>query len=226
MRFEWRRWLNRIPAEPRMLLTLGVLAGLLLGLAKIIEDVVQHESGGFDRAILLGLRLSGDLARPIGPAWLQDALINITSLGSTTIITLVTVISVCYLLLANKFGTAFLVAVAIIGGSILEQVMKIGFNRARPTVVPQLVAEHSLSFPSGHAMLSAITYLTLGALLAHAQTQLRMKVFMLAAGVVLTLLIGFSRVYLGVHWPTDVLAGWAAGSAWALVFWLASRRFA
>jgi hypothetical protein len=81
----------------------------------------------------------------------------------------------------------------------------------------------SLSFPSGHAMLSAITYLTLGALLARAQSRWRIKIFILFTGVLITPLIGLSRVYLGVHWPTDVLAGWTIGSIWALVLWLVAE---
>lgn len=101
--------------------------------------------------------------------------------------------------------------------------MKIGFDRGRPDVVPHLVDVHSLSFPSGHAMLSAMTYLTLGALLADAQTRWRLRGFVLATSVCLTLLVGISRVYLGVHWPTDVLAGWA-GAAWALLFWFLAQR--
>jgi len=221
-----RRWLRWIPVEPRVLLTLGLLAGMLLAFAKIVEDVVEDESRDFDHAILLALRQPDNLAAPIGPPWLKDALIDVTSLGSTTVLTLVTVIALVYLLLANKPRTALLVTAAIGGGRLVEVLMKLGFGRARPTIVPQLVTEHSLSFPSGHAMLSAITYLTLGALLAHAQREWRMKLFILATGIILTLLIGVSRVFLGIHWPTDVLAGWTAGAAWALAFWLVNRKLA
>ena len=216
-RQHWFRWL---PAEPRVLIGIGVLAGLLLLFAKIVEDVVEHESGAFDRAILTSLRTAGDLSRPVGPAWLQSAFTNITSLGSPTIITLVTLVAVAYLAVAGRRKLALLTMVSIAAGALAEKAMKLGFDRARPDIVPHLVTVHTLSFPSGHAMLSAVTYLTLGALLARAQTRWGMRIFVLTASIFVTLLIGFSRVYLGVHWPTDVLAGWSIGAAWALVFWL------
>ncbi len=216
--------LRSLPVEPRVILALGTLAGLVLLLADIVEDVTEKETGAFDKAILLHLRTSGDLSTPIGPHWLAGSMSDITSLGSTTVITLVTVMAVAYLLVLGRKTTASMVAASVISGAIVEKTAKWGFDRARPDVVPHLVQVHTLSFPSGHAMLSAVAYLTLGALLARAQTQWRARIFVVAAGVALTVLIGFSRVYLGVHWPTDVLAGWTAGSIWALVFWMIADR--
>lgn len=102
--------------------------------------------------------------------------------------------------------------------------MKIGFDRARPEIVPHFETVYTLSFPSSHTMMSAIAYLTIGALVAWAQTSRRMKVFVLAVCLMLNLLVGISRIYLGVHWPTDVLAGWTAGLAWALATWLIAER--
>jgi undecaprenyl-diphosphatase len=221
--FEPSRWLQRVQAEPKTLVGLGCIAGLLL-LAKIVEDVIEKESGAFDRTILLALRVPGHVSQPIGPAWLTLAFRDVTSLGSPTIITLITVIAVAYLFVDGRNRLAVLVAISIACGAIAEKLMKLGFDRARPDIVPHLTTVHSLSFPSGHAMLSAITYLTLGALLARAQSRWRIKIFILFTGVLITLLIGLSRVYLGVHWPTDVLAGWTIGSIWALVFWFIAER--
>jgi undecaprenyl-diphosphatase len=105
---------------------------------------------------------------------------------------------------------------------LLSALLKDAFGRARPDLVPHGVEVHTLSFPSGHAMLAAATYLTLGALLARVQPHPRVKTYVLTVAAVLTVLIGVSRVHLGVHWPSDVLAGWCVGAAWALLCWMAA----
>jgi undecaprenyl-diphosphatase len=217
------RSLARLPVEPRLMLMIGALAGLALLFAKIVEDVVNHESHAFDRSVLLALRTAGDPSMPIGPAWLRDAAIDITSLGSPTIIALLTIIATVYLFLARSFRSGIIVALSIGLGAIFERSLKLAFDRPRPDIVPHFVIVTSPSFPSGHATLSAITYLTIGALIARSEPAARMRVFVLAVSVVATLLVGLSRVYLGVHWPTDVLAGWTIGAAWALMTWLITR---
>ena len=225
MRPKLRRLLGQIPVEPGILLALALSAGLVLALGVIVEDVVGHESGAFDRAILLAFRTSADLSTPIGPAWLEASVKDITALGSPTVLTLMTVLAVAYLAVARRYRLALVTGVAIVGGDVFEKALKLGFDRARPDIVPHLVTVHSLSFPSGHAMLSAITYLTLGTLLARAQSQRRLRAFVFAAGVLMALMIGTSRVYLGVHYPTDVLAGWCFGSLWVSLSWLVARRW-
>jgi undecaprenyl-diphosphatase len=185
-----RRWPQRVQAEPKTLVGLGSIAGLLLLLAKIVEDVIEKESGTFDRTILLAFRLPGHASQPIGPAWLTSAFRDVTSLGGPTIITLIMVIAVAYLFVDVRNRLAVLVAISIASGAIAEKLMKLGFDRARPDVVPHLTTVHSPSFPSDHAMLSAITYLTLGALLARAQSHWRNKIFILFTGILITLLIG------------------------------------
>ena len=135
---------------------------------------------------------------------------------------LLTVAAVGFLLLTRERAAAVLTIAAVVGGALLSMALKSGFDRPRPDLVPHAVEVTSASFPSGHAMLSAVTYLTLGALLTRVQPQRRVKAYLLTVAVVLTVLIGVSRVYLGVHWPTDVLAGWCIGSAWAMLCWLAA----
>lgn len=205
--------------EPRTLLTLAGMSALLLVLAKIVEDVVTLESGGFDRAVLEALRVPGHPDLPIGAARLEPFFLNITALGSPAVITLLTIVTAGYLALGGQRRLAGVIVVSIALGAIAETLLKLGFHRARPDVVTHLVTVHSPSFPSGHATLSAMCYLTVAALLARRETRWRMRVFVMGIGVAATLLIGFSRVYLGVHWPTDVLAGWSIGALWALATW-------
>lgn len=224
MRDKLRRLLQGLPIEPRALVVIGLGGGLVLLFGKIAEDVFSNESHAFDTAVLKAMRTAGDLATPAGPPWLKNAFADITSLGGTTVITLVTVIAIAYLATAGRPRLGVLMGMSVAVGAVVEHLMKLGFDRARPNIVPHLVEVHSLSFPSGHAMLSAMTYLTLGALLAEAQTRWRLRGFIFGTSVTLTLLIGVSRVYLGVHWPTDVLAGWTAGAAWALIFWFFAKR--
>jgi undecaprenyl-diphosphatase len=119
-------------------------------------------------------------------------------------------------------------ALAVLGwtaaGALLSTLAKLGFARPRPDLVPHGAEVYTHSFPSGHAMSSAVIFLTLGVMIALVQESRRIKFYVLAFAVLLTMLVGMSRVYLGVHWPSDVLAGWALGAAWATLGWLVFRR--
>jgi undecaprenyl-diphosphatase len=144
---------------------------------------------------------------------------DLTSLGGFTVLTLMTVAAIVYLLVGGKRRAALLLAAAVGGGALLSSGLKMLFLRPRPELVPHVVDVASASFPSGHALLAATTYLTLGALLARVQPQWRLKVYLFSVATALALAIGASRVYLGVHYPSDVLAGWAVGAAWAMSCW-------
>ncbi|MBS7536678.1 phosphatase PAP2 family protein [Ancylobacter sonchi] len=211
------------PAEISGLLVLAIAAAGLLLFAFIADGVREGETHAFDEAILLSLRQAGNPALPIGPLWLEIVVRDFTSLGSTTVLGVVTLLTAGYLAVDGKRGAALFMLVATGGGALLSLALKIGFDRARPDVVGHLVDVHTLSFPSGHAMGAAVTYLTLGVLIVRTESQRRIKIYVLGVAVTLTLLVGLSRIYLGVHWPTDVLAGWCAGSAWALLCWLAAN---
>jgi undecaprenyl-diphosphatase len=128
------------------------------------------------------------------------------------------------LVLIKRWAALGVFLSAIVGASVLNAVFKLGLHRARPEVVPHLAEVSNASFPSGHAMISAATYLTVGALLAHTQTSRAVRLYLLTLAVILTVMIGLSRLYLGVHWPSDVLAGWLFGAAWALAFWALARK--
>ncbi|MHB2169429.1 phosphatase PAP2 family protein [Alsobacter sp. R-9] len=199
-----------------------VAAAGLFAFLRIAGEVREGETHAFDEAILRALRSPLDSADPIGPWWLESMMRDLTALGGTTVLTIMTLVVVAYLALAGKRGAAWLVVVSIGGGALLSSLLKLGFDRPRPDLVAHLVDVRSLSFPSGHAMLSAVTYLTLGVLVARVSPRRRIKVYVVAVAVLLTLAIGASRVYLGVHWPTDVLAGWSIGATWAMACWLAA----
>ncbi|SFF40522.1 undecaprenyl-diphosphatase [Aureimonas phyllosphaerae] len=219
--------LGRIPilrkVEVRGLAFFGIISASLFGFLTIASEMREGETHAFDDAILRALRSPTDPADPIGPFWIEAIMRDLTALGGYTVLSLILVLAVTYLLMKGKRASALMMAVAVVGGVILSNLLKIGFDRQRPDVVAHLVDVHSLSFPSGHAMLSAVTYLTLGALLARSERGIVMRAYFMGVAIVLTLLIGSSRVYLGVHYPTDVLAGWCAGSAWAFICWWVAR---
>jgi undecaprenyl-diphosphatase len=127
-------------------------------------------------------------------------------------------------MLSRKRNAAMLVLVSILGAVVLSYAIKAGIERPRPELFPHGVEVYTASFPSGHATGSAATYLTLGALLARLQPRRRLKIYLMAVAVLLTLMIGLSRLYLGVHWPSDVLAGWTLGACWALLCWTVARQ--
>lgn len=199
---------------------LALTAAMLAIFGKIADEVIDGQTHALDEAVLRALRNPNDLADPIGPAWLEHVMRDVTSLGSFTLVICLTLIAIGYLLIDGKRAAALFVLVAIAGGVVLSEGLKHLFARPRPELVAHLVEVQTASFPSGHAMLSAVTFLTLGALLARIQSSSRLKAYVISVAILLTLLIGASRVYLGVHWPTDVLAGWCAGAAWAMGCWL------
>jgi undecaprenyl-diphosphatase len=214
------RWL-----AARELVTMTLLAAAAGGLWLFLEvaEAVQEQSiRAFDEKVLLSMRTPGDPADPLGPRWVEEMGRDLTALGGVAVVTLLTVAAAGFLWLVGRRRDVVLVAAAVIGGQLLSLVLKRGYARPRPDLVPHASFVYTSSFPSGHAMMSAVTYLTLGALLARAVPRRREKAFVVAWAVALAALTGVSRVYVGVHWPTDVLAGWALGASWAVACWLAA----
>jgi undecaprenyl-diphosphatase len=221
MRQAARTVLDRIEF-PVLLVGLAIAGALwaLVELAEVARDAAPHT---FDTAILLAFRQPGHPDMPIGPPWLEGAVRDVTALGSTVVLALIVAAVVIHFFLIGRARTALFILCAVVSGQVLSSLLKAGVDRPRPELVSHLVDVHSLSFPSGHAMLSAITYLTLGALAARFLPGRVTRIYVLALAVLVTLMVGASRVYLGVHWPSDVLAGWCAGFAWAMLWWLAAR---
>jgi undecaprenyl-diphosphatase len=207
-----------------LLVGLGVCAGLFLFI-RLAGEVMRGDTQAFDVEILRGLRSAADPSRPKGPWWIEPALLDLTALGGPTVLGLIVLVIAGYLLLVRRFVTATIVLATSIGGEIADESLKVLFTRPRPSVVPHLRTVVTASFPSGHAMESAIIYLTLGALLVRVVEGRVTKIYCMSVAICLTLIVGVSRVYLGVHYPTDVLGGWMLGFLWAALTWLATRRF-
>lgn len=197
---------------------IGWIALLIIGFAAMTVIALGGYSESWDRALMLALR-TGDAHEPIGPKWVQTAFLDITALGSNTTIILATLAAAIFLFIRRSKSAALLVILSAATGTALNNLLKLIFDRPRPDLVAHAVEVQTTSFPSGHAMLSAIVYLTLGLLLARTQQSRAAQIYIVATAAVMTMLIGISRVYLGVHWPSDVLAGWIAGLAWALICW-------
>ncbi|PYN81354.1 MAG: phosphoesterase [Candidatus Rokuibacteriota bacterium] len=215
------RWLTR--QEAVVLLVAFGIAFALFVFAKTAGEMLEGDMREFDEGLLRLLRRADDPQRPVGPPWLVGVAKDATALGGTTVLVIVLVVVVGYLALERRYAEIALLAGASAGGGLLSEALKLWFARARPDVVPHLVSVGSASFPSGHSMLAVVTYLTLGALLARFASRRRTRTYCIGVSLVLALLVGVTRVYLGVHYPTDVLAGWSAGLAWALLCWLVAR---
>jgi undecaprenyl-diphosphatase len=202
-----------------------IVAGGLWGFVELAEVARDTTAHALDTEILLAFREAGRPDDPLGPVWLEEAVRDITGLGSMVVLLLVTAVAIFYFLLIGKWREALLVLVTVGCGQLLSSLLKLGIDRPRPDLVPHLAEVQTLSFPSGHAMMAAVTYLTLGSMLAGIVPGRATKIYVLGIALLVTLIVGVSRVYLGVHWPSDVLAGWCAGFAWAMLCWLAARRF-
>lgn len=207
-------------AEKSVLAAACLAAVSLFAFVEIAEEMMEGDTTDFDTMLLLAFRDASDRANLLGPAWLEVIMRDFTALGGVAVLTTVTVLVAGFLFLTRKRHAAWMVVLSVVSGVMLSSLLKWVFARPRPDLVPHATTVYSQSFPSGHAMLSAIVYLTLGALLARTQSDVRVKIYLLCAASALTLLIGVSRIYLGVHWPTDVLAGWAGGASWAFMCWV------
>ena len=211
-------------ARPSHLLWAIGFGALAIILALALGFAVDHWPFDFDRAIILGLRTPGDLAQPIGPVWLRAAMIDLTALGSATVLTCAVVVATGLLLVRRLWLTAALVLAATASGSLLAAQAKLLFHRPRPELVDHLVQVSGLSFPSGHATNSAIIYLTLALLLSQVTPGRATRRYVLGVAMLLVGAIGCSRVYLGVHWPSDVLSACSIGTCSALAWWFVGAK--
>jgi undecaprenyl-diphosphatase len=210
--FAWLGGHGPVVLSAALVVVLGVW-----GFAKLADEVREGETQRFDT------RVMQFVAEHRGPAWLQEAGRDITSMGSIAVLSLVTFAVAGYFLLAGKRGSMLLILGATIGGLLISSGIKALVDRARPDLFVHGDQVYTSSFPSGHSMMSAVVYLTLGALLTRLVQSRMLKLYFLLLALGATALVGISRIYMGVHWPTDVLAGWTAGLVWALICWLIAR---
>lgn len=202
---------------------LALSALFLLSFIGLADIVMDGDTRDVDEQILLALRTAPD--NPIGPKWFEAYMRDVTALGGFAVLSIIVVGVSGFLAATNRQRIALRIFAISLGGWLLTHAVKLVFGRPRPDLVEHGAAFYATSFPSGHAMTSAIVYLTLGAALAGTTDDNRVKIYVLALAIWLIVMIGFSRVYLGVHWPTDVLGGWILGAAWAGAVWQAFGFF-
>jgi undecaprenyl-diphosphatase len=204
-----------------------IILAVLLGACGFIAIATAVNAGRtlrFDEQLLRAPRDASDPTKTLGPPWLEEVARDLTAVGGIAALSLVTAAVSGYLLISGKHGALALLLAATLGGLLLSTVLKERFDRPRPAVVPHKSQVMTSSFPSGHSLNAAVVYLTLGSMLAGLSRELRLKLYFFGVAVLLTFLVGVSRVYMGVHYPTDVLAGWCAGMAWALSCGLVASR--
>jgi undecaprenyl-diphosphatase len=200
---------------------------LMVALAGSCVAVVlaEDEPHRMDRQILLAMREKHDRADPIGPAELEQVARDVTALGGSPLVLTLTVTACGYLVLRRRWLSASVVVVSVMGGEIASDTIKAIVDRPRPDLVPRFVQVYSASFPSGHAFLAMVVYLTIAMQLARLEKAAVVRGYLIAIALVIVAAVGISRIYLGVHWPSDVLAGWGIGLAWVLVVWAAARVY-
>lgn len=207
--------------EIAALAALLVVALGVMTFVELADDMTEADGQAFDLMVLQAVRpIPNQPDQPWGPWWLHEAAADITSLGGISVLALFAVAAMGFLLIQRKWLSAVLMAVGLAGGVALSEGLKAVFQRERPPIAFQAVETINASFPSGHALLSTVFYLTLGVMLTRAVPQRRLKAYVLGVSLLIALMIGLTRIYLGAHWASDVFAGWSVGAAWAMTLWL------
>ncbi len=229
IRIDFRALLDAARREVAATSALLIIALGGWSFLSIADEVREGETRALDLAVLKSLRVEGRPDTLLGPDWLHVAATDITALGSVAVLALLILLAFALLASLRRWNEGVLLVAGAGGGLLISQGLKLVFGRERPDLAYRAVEAVNASFPSGHAMLSAVVFLTLGVLAARFADRRRVKVLAMGAAVLVSLLVGLSRIYLGVHWASDVLAGWCVGAAWAMLCWLAAvviqRRF-
>jgi undecaprenyl-diphosphatase len=208
--------------DPRVWVNLGILVVAAWLFLFIAHEVSDGDHLPVEKAIMRAMHRLDPVSLP-GSTWLNDVARDITGLGSMVVLSTFTLLVTGFLALSRRFGAALFLITAALGSQVLNAVLKAAYGRERPDPTFRWIEIDSLSFPSGHATASAVVYLTIAVLLSRISEKREHRAYVFAAALFLSFLVGLSRVYLGVHYPTDVLAGWALGVIWAELCWFAAR---
>lgn len=208
------------------MLLYATVAGGLLAFVAVASAIRKPATREVDRRILLATRSPDDASDPMGPAIVDQGVRDLTALGSAVVVTTVTAVSSLYFLFRGQKRAAAVMFVSVAGGAAVVGALKLAFRRPDPGLVPNAVMVDSTSFPSGHSAMSMVTYLTLAGLIAQNRPGSRAKLLLVGSAATVSLLVGLSRIYLGIHWPTDVLGGWALGGSWTAASWAVATELA
>jgi undecaprenyl-diphosphatase len=221
MKNWWQKGYGWVRSQDLLVLVLMLVVVLgLWGFVELADEVVEGDTRAVDEWVLRAMRTRGNPADPLGPIWLEGAVRDVTSLGGAAVLVLVILAVAGFVALQRQYHAFWLLIAAVAGGVLINVLLKHLFDRPRPDFVPPLMRAESASFPSGHSLLSAVVYLTLGALLTRLVRHMKARIYIVATALFLSFIVGLSRIYLGVHYPTDVLAGWTVGLVWAVLCWL------
>jgi undecaprenyl-diphosphatase len=206
-----------------LLMVLVVVLGLW-GFGELADEVIEGDTRAVDEWVIQAMRSPENPSDAVGPVWFEEAVRDVTALGSTVVIALVIIAVTGFVAIRRQYHALGLILIAVMGGGLINVLLKHLFARPRPELVEPLIRVSTASFPSGHSLLSAVVYLTLGALLTRLVESMKLKLYIITSALFVSFIVGLSRVYLGVHYPTDVLAGWTVGLVWAVVCWLIADR--
>jgi undecaprenyl-diphosphatase len=210
--------------EIRVLSIWFSIVGALWVFLALGKEIGEGETGAFDQQLIRLLRTSSHGSLPIGPVWFRESMRYVTALGGFTFLSLMTIVVVMTLLLHRKRREGIIVAATAICSQTSIEIFKFLYGRPRPAPILLQPLASTDSFPSGHTAESTAIFLTVATVIASLEVSGRTKILAYAVAIFVMMSVGFSRVYLGMHWPTDVLGGWVLGTAWALAAWTALHR--
>lgn len=216
---ERLKFLARRPETKFLVLLVAALGAPWLFLS-VADEVGEGETDAIDRSLLLAMRTPGAPSDPVGPRWFEESMRDITALGGFTLLTITVIVAALLLVFHDRKREAAVFTLTVIAAQISSQALKAFYDRPRPDLVTHGSHVYSQSFPSGHSVMAAATFFTLATVLASVEAKKRTKALIYGLAAVFVAGVGISRVYLGVHWPTDVLGGWALGASWALIAWI------
>jgi len=204
-----------------------IVGTALICLAAFVLLAVWANSGlgsSLDRHLMMLLQYSGETVAPRGPSWVREAARDLTALGSVSVLTLITILALGAALIAGHFRVALDGVLVVTGGTVLSFLFKMAFDQPRPDLVGSAPDVFTSSFPSSHAMMSLVAYFTLAFILGNVGVQRRLRHWLYTGAGLISLIVGTSRTYLGLHWPSDVVAGWLLGLAWlCFALWIIRR---